>query len=508
MIVTQSMERLLAFAIAHGLLEDADILFARNQLLYAMGIDAPHEQGDEDTSPLPPTATPMLSTLAEDAVARGIIEDSAFPREQFCAHLMNLLTPPPSFIQSYYQTLFAQNGAQAATDWFFALCRANDYIRVDEIAKNIEFTAPSPYGELEITINLSKPEKDPRDIAKLKHVKASGYPACMICLENEGYAGRPDYSPHTTLRTVPLTLQDEAWRLQFSPYSYYPEHCIALNERHIPMSISRRTFTLLLDFVDQYPHYFMGSNADLPIVGGSILNHDHFQGGCHVFPMDKAEPYCTLHHPSYPGVTIQPLRWPMTCVRLTAKDVAPLTDLADTLLIAWRAYDDPSQAVLHETNGEPHNTITPIARKCADGTYVLQLVLRNNRTTKEHPMGIFHPHADLHHIKKENIGLIEVMGLFILPGRLRDELSGLEAFLTGSRPLLPPAEDDPLAKHSDWVASLSASNGTPLDQAAARAVLTAGLAQKCSRVLEDAGVFKDDMALLRFLASVGIRTDA
>ncbi|MCL1965128.1 MAG: UDP-glucose--hexose-1-phosphate uridylyltransferase [Firmicutes bacterium] len=506
--VLGAIERLLAFTRVSGLLSAADMNFARNQLLYALRLSEPMPEILPNDTPLPPTAAPMLSVLVQAAAERGLIDDDAFSREQFCSHLMNLLTPPPSRVQALYRAKLEAEGAEKATDWFYALCRANGSIHADETARNVAFSAPSPYGAMEITINLSKPEKDPREIAKLKTEKASGYPLCMLCVENEGYAGRPGYPSHETLRTVSVSLCGEAWRLQYSPYAYYPEHCIALNERHIPMSINRRSFSLLLDFVSQYPHYFMGSNADLPIVGGSILHHDHFQGGRHVFPMELAKPYQTVSHPAYPSVLIELVRWPMTCIRLTCKEQEPLIRLADSLLTAWRGYDDASQGILHETEGEPHNTITPIARKARNGAYRLSLVLRNNRTTKEHPLGIFHPHGELHHIKKENIGLIEVMGLFILPGRLREELEDIAAYLTGGRPLVPFEENDPLFKHYPWITALVRAHGTSLTPDEARRALTDALADKCVAVLEQAGVFKPtrdgDAALLRFLATTGI----
>lgn len=506
MRVTEAIAKLLAFSQANGLVAPQDVVFAQNALLAALRLDTPGEESARQEA-LPQTATPMLEALCEEAVRQKLIKDLPFYREQFSAHLMNLLTPPPSWIAERFASIREREGIVAATDWFYALCRVCDYIRVDQIARNVAFAADSYYGRLEITINLSKPEKDPREIALLKNIKAVGYPLCMLCIENEGFAGHPGYPSHETLRTIPLTLGQEEWRFQYSPYSYYPEHCIALNTRHIPMEISRRTFVKLLDFVDQFPHYFMGSNADLPIVGGSILNHDHFQGGRHVFPMDKAPAYASFVHAEFPSVRIEAVRWPMTCIRLSGEDKEPLIALADRLLTHWSTYDDPGQQVLHETDGTPHNTVTPIARRMEKG-YVLQMVLRNNRATHEHPLGIFHPHAELHHIKKENIGLIEVMGLFILPGRLLSEMEGLSGYLTGEKAMEKPAKGDPLAKHYEWVLALSESYGASLTQEEADRVLREALAKKCVQVLEDAGVFKatpeGDAALGRFLASLAI----
>lgn len=505
MQATQAIETLLHYAQEHGLLSTRDVIFARNLLLSTLHMAAPGETSAPN--PLPPTATPMLEALCVHAAEHGIIEDLPFVREQFSAHLMNLLTPPPSQVEQAFWALQQAHGTQAAADWFYALCRSNDYIRVDQIAKNVAFRADSRYGELEITINLSKPEKDPREIAKLKNAPSVGYPMCMLCPTNEGYEGRAGYPSHETLRMIALSMGGEDWFFQYSPYSYYPEHCIVLNAKHIPMSITLRTFRLLMTFVDQFSHYFIGSNADLPIVGGSILNHDHFQGGRHVFPMDKAPAIDAFAHPDFPGVRIETVRWPMTCLRLTSFDSEALVTLADRLLAAWRAYDDPARDILHETDA-PHNTITPILRKAEDGGYCLHLVLRNNRVTAEHPLGIFHPHADLHHIKRENIGLIEVMGLFVLPSRLRDELAALEDFLTGVRPLAAPADDDPLAKHYAWMEGIASRQARPLSSEEASSVLRAALTEKCVRVLEDSGVYKltpDGQAgLAGFLRTVGM----
>ncbi|MDR0929900.1 MAG: UDP-glucose--hexose-1-phosphate uridylyltransferase [Oscillospiraceae bacterium] len=500
-------ERLLAYARAKGLLQTTDLAFARNMLLCALGLDALDEETTLDTSPLPETPGEILEHLCDAAAARNKIEDTAESRAIFADCLMNLLTPAPSFAQAEFARREQAQGTRAALDWFYDLCRANASIRVDQIARNVHFDAPCAFGALEITINLAKPEKDPRDIASQKDLPAIGYPRCMLCIENEGYAGRIGYAPHATLRTLPLTLGGDPWRLQFSPYAYYEQHCIALNELHTPMVIDRRTFALLLDFVNRFPDYFIGSNADLPIVGGSILGHEHFQGGLHHFPMDKAPAYAGFTHPDYPSVAGECVRWPLSCLRLMGANRDALIDLANKVLTAWRAYDDPEMGVLHATDATPHNTITPIARRLPDGQYQLQLVLRNNRATAEHPLGIFHPHDDLHHIKRENIGLIEVMGLMVLPGRLRDELAGLAAFLTGERPLMPPAADDTLSKHYDWICELAARKGTALTQSAAEQVLREALGARCVRVLSDCGVFPatpaGDRAMARFLALIG-----
>ena len=485
------VEKLLCFAKNRGLLHPDDMIYARNALFYALQIDEPGKGGSLAVQPSPcDTAIPCLRFLCGYAVQQGIVQVSLFHQEQFMAHLMNLLTPPPSRIIEQFEIIKNANGCEAATDWFYALCRSNDSIRVDEIARNTVFWEDSPYGKLEITINLSKPEKDPHEIAMLRDMPESGYPACMLCLENEGFAGRPSYPSHETLRTIPVKPRGENWRFQFSPYAYYEEHCIALNERHIPMRVDRRTFSLLLSFVGMFPHYFFGSNADLPIVGGSILNHDHFQGGRHVFPMDRAEAYASFAHPSFQDVSAGLIRWPMTCVRLISKDAEKLIEAAETIREAWHSYNDPARGILSQTNDIPHNTVTPIARRLEDGRYLLHLVLRNNRTTPEYPLGLFHPHAELHHIKRENIGLIEVMGLFILPGRLQEELSGLEELLAGKRMLGHIHPDDALAKHARWVGDLMKTYGTVHSDEEARAIIRQELATKCAGVLEDAGVYK------------------
>ena len=501
---TEAMERILSFAMREGLIEEEDRLYARNLLLDAMRMDAPAE-GAAPQGEIPATLTPMLEELEDIAAARGVIEDTADERDRFGCRLAGCVTPHPATVRGRFAALLREKGPEAATDWFYDISRKSDYIRVDKIAKNRRFMQASPAGELEITINLSKPEKDPRDIARALSAPKVSYPACMLCVENPGYAGRTGFPARFNHRMVPLTLDGGKWHLQYSPYAYYDEHCIVLNEQHVPMHIGPETFRRLFDFVGRFPHYFLGSNADLPIVGGSILSHDHFQGGRHTFPMDKAGCAVALRSPEA-GVEACIVDWPMSCVRLRGADREALCRLAVAMLDAWRAYSDESCGVLARTDA-PHNTITPIAR-VEDGLYRLDLVLRNNRTSAEHPLGIFHPHADLHHIKKENIGLIEVMGLFILPGRLLTELAGLERYLTGERALDDaPQADDALAKHYDWVRDIAARSGADLPREEARAVIRRELGVKCARVLADAGVFKQTeegrAGFVRFLQTIG-----
>ena len=503
---TRAILGLVRFAENAGLIASYDRAYTENLLLDAMHMDAPDPDA-EAPQELTPTVTPLVQELSKIAAAKGVIEDTPGARERFEARLSGLITPSPWEVRTKFSALYREAGPRAATNWFYQLCRACDYIRVDQIARNVRFFAPSPAGELEITINLSKPEKDPRDIAAERSTKQVGYPRCMLCVENPGYAGRAGFPARQNHRMIPLTLAGEPWHLQYSPYLYYNEHCIVLSEKHTPMKISRGTFVRLFEFVSQFPHYFLGANADLPIVGGSILSHDHFQGGQYTFPMDRAGVRTSLVCPAE-GVRAAVVDWPMTCIRLTGRDSASLIDLAEKILAAWRTHSDPELGVLAETD-QPHNTITPILRR-VDDEWVLSLLLRNNRTSEEHPLGIYHPHAGLHHIKKENIGLIETMGLFILPGRLLSELDALKKYLTGEIPLeCAPEQDSPLLKHYAWVKELAAEHGTKLSSDAAKAAIRQGLSIKCAQVLSDAGVYKADEAgqagLLRFLTPLGFR---
>ncbi len=498
------LEGLLAFSLKNHLIDRQDLPYCRNLLLDVMGLEAPEEPYrpyEAEEMELPPTATPFLLALTRDAVSRGVCADTQGGRDAFSARLMGCVTPRPSEVCCAFGRLYNAEGPSAATKWFYKLCRDLNYIRVDEIARNIKYRAETLVGPLDITINLSKPEKDPRDIAAARLKQAADYPPCMLCVENPGYAGRAGFPARQNHRFVDLDLCGEKWHLQYSPYLYYDEHCIVFNDVHQPMHVDRAAFEKLFDFVDQYPHYFIGSNADLPIVGGSILSHDHFQGGAYIFPMTVAPVQIPLHSP-LSGVEAGILSWPMSTVRLRGREKEPLLDVAERVLAAWRKWSDPSLDILAYTDA-PHNTITPILRRDGEA-YVFDLVLRNNRTTAEHPMGLFHPHADLHHIKMENIGLIEVMGLFILPGRLKEELAALERLLTGQgEPAAGP--DAPLYKHIPWINALrSRYEITPQNAAQ---VLRQGVADKCARVLMDAGVYKQTDAgrkgFLRFLSSVG-----
>lgn len=506
MTVTENLLGLVEFAVSNRLVDAEDRAYSLNRLLEILQMDAP-EEGAQAPSQVPATATVYLDALCDAAVASGILADSSEQRDLFSAKLMGALTPSPAEVRARFARLTAEKGPKAATDDFYHMCRAADYIRVDRIARNQRFFEDTPAGRLEITINLSKPEKDPRDIAAQRNAKQAGYPKCMLCVENPGYAGRAGFPARQNHRMIPLTLNGSRWYLQYSPYLYYDEHCIVLNAEHVPMKISRETFLRQCDFVDQFPHYLLGSNADLPIVGGSILSHDHFQGGGYRFPMEDAPVRIPLNS-GRDGLQAHVADWPMTCIVLESEDRAQLVEVCDEMLTAWRSWSDESVGILAHTDA-PHNTITPILRKVGS-IYRMSLVLRNNRTSEEYPLGIYHPHPQLHHIKKENIGLIEVMGLFILPGRLKSEMAALEDYLTGARPVEDaPAEDSPIAKHYEWVLDLARNYGTEHTPEEARAILHKGIGATCAEVLRDSGVYKHDdegdAALLRFLGSLGYR---
>ena len=499
-LATETMYRLVDFAVAKGLISPIDRPYCLNRLLEVMQLSAP-EKIDYQPEEIPETATRYLDTLAECACKLGIIGQSGENKDLFRTKAMGVLTPSPAEVRSEFGKRYA-DAPEKATEWFYQMCRDSDYIKVDRIAKNQRFFEESPCGKLEITINLSKPEKDPRDIAAQRAMPQTGYPKCMLCVENPGYAGRIGFPARQNHRMIPLTLGGGNWYMQYSPYLYYNEHCIVLNENHVPMRICHDTFVRLFDFVEQFPHYFLGSNADLPIVGGSILNHDHFQGGNYRFPMDEAADKIVLNCP-VEGVKASVIDWPMTCIRLRGENREALITAADQLLEAWRGYSDPERSIFAETRGQKHNTITPILRK-ENGQWTLNLVLRNNLTTLEHPLGVFHPHEDLHHIKKENIGLIEVMGLFILPGRLVSEFEGLTKYLTGQRSIDEiPRDPSPLRQHYSWVVQIAKTTGTELTHEQALEAIHKALADKCARVLADCGVFKDEAGVLAFLNTLG-----
>ena len=494
-MIYDEINALVRYGLEKGLIEPCDEVWARNRILDVLGLDGFEPLGE----PAGRDLESILKAILDDAAARGLIDGGVTGRDLLDTRLMGVLTPRPSAVIAAFRALYAED-AEKATDWYYRFSCDTDYIRRYRIAKDLKWKAATAYGELDVTINLSKPEKDPRAIAAARSAKPSGYPKCQLCREAEGYAGRADYPARENHRLLPIRLDGEDWFLQYSPYVYYNEHCIALCAEHRPMKIDRAAFRRLLDFVTLFPHYFIGSNADLPIVGGSILSHDHFQGGRYEFAMARAEVERALSFPGFEDVAAGIVRWPMSVIRLRCADRGRLADLAGKILDAWRAYSDPAVSVFAETGGEMHNTITPIARR-RGADYELDLVLRNNLTTDEHPLGLFHPHAELHHIKKENIGLIEVMGLAVLPARLREELSELGRRLVSGEDLLA----SPLtAKHAPWAEELKARYSFTPDNA--DSILRKEVGEVFKTVLEHAGVFKRDAAgaaaFLRFAASV------
>ena len=488
------LDALINYAVDRGLIEQEDKTYAFNRLLEQMELDSLDEE-----EPISASLNEILDALCDDACRRGLIDNNIVSRDLFDTKLMGVLTPFPHEVRQKFFTLYAES-PEKATNWYYQFSQDTNYIRRDRIKKDKKWTYDCEYGSIDITINLSKPEKDPRAIAAARNAPQTDYPKCQLCSENEGYAGRLNHPARQNHRLIPVTIADSPWYMQYSPYVYYNEHCIVLNSQHTPMKIDRACFCKLFDFVKQFPHYFVGSNADLPIVGGSILSHDHFQGGNYEFAMAKAPVETSLVFSGFPDVKAGIVRWPMSVIRLSCPDSQRIIQLADKILSAWRAYSDPSVSIYAETEGTPHNTITPIARKRGEN-YELDLVLRNNLTTEEHPLGLFHPHAKLHHIKKENIGLIEVMGLAILPSRLKTELAGLKQAILDQTDI---RADEALAVHGDWVDELREKyRFTPENT---EDILCREVGAVFRQVLEDAGVFKRDSlgqnAFLRFIESV------
>ena len=474
------LKQLIAYGIRRGLIDEADTLWAYNSLLAVMGLDG--EEGPAPTKP-PLPLEEMLAVLTDDAVRRGICGEDIDSRDRFDTALMGVLTPRPAQVRSTFRRLYDEN-PKAATDWFYVFSGDTNYIRRQRVAKDLRWTVDTAYGALDMSINLSKPEKDPKAMAALRKAKNTSYPLCALCPENEGYAGRPGHPARQNHRIIPLTVAGERWYFQYSPYVYFNEHCILLSDAHRPMSITPVTFRRLLDFVTQFPHYFMGSNSDLPIVGGSIQTHDHFQGGSYTFPMDRAEEERTFTVPGFEDVEAAILRWPLSVIRLRGIEAERVALLADHILEVWRTYSDPAAEILAQSEGEPHNTVTPIARR-RGAAYELDLALRNNRTTAEHPLGLFHPHAEIHHIKRETIGLIEVMGLAILPPRLKGELQAVEELLVSGGDLYA----SPLAApHAPWAEGLRKKYAFTAENV--HEILFREVGQVFTAGLEHAGVFK------------------
>lgn len=481
----EAIRQLVVYALRTGLIDPREEVWAENTILEALGLaEYARPTGEVGEISLPA----VLAALMDDAHARGVLaEDSLAYRDLFDTMLMGRLTPRPAQVADRFWSLYRQS-PEAATDWYYQFSRDTNYIRRDRIAKDVKWVTETEYGGLDITINLSKPEKDPKAIAAARNLPVSAYPRCQLCGENEGYAGRLDHPARGNHRIVPVEISGAQWFLQYSPYVYYNEHCICLNRAHTPMKIDRACFGKLLDFVAQFPHYFVGSNADLPIVGGSILAHDHFQGGRYVFPMERACLETLLLFRGFADVDAGIVKWPMSVIRLASKDRGRLIQLADRILTSWREYTDASVGIFAQTDGEPHNTITPIARKRGE-KFELDLVLRNNRATAEYPMGVFHPHEELHHIKKENIGLIEVMGLAVLPARLKAELNAVaEALVRGG-----DLRADPLTeKHAHWAEGIARRREVTRENA--EEVIREETGLVFGRVLEHAGVYKRDAA--------------
>ena len=496
-MIDEAISKLATYALRAGLIEECERTWAVNTILDALKLDSYTEPG-KDWEDIHLAA--VLNELLDDAYARGVFtENSVVYQDLFDTELMGRLTPRPAQVIETFQALYRES-PRAATDWYYKFSQDTNYIRRDRIARDMQWKVDTEYGEIDITINLSKPEKDPKAIAAARDLPAFNYPRCQLCAENEGYAGRVNHPARQNHRIVPITINGSPWFLQYSPYVYYNEHCICLNSVHTPMKIDRACFGKLLDFVRQFPHYFVGSNADLPIVGGSILAHDHFQGGHYTFAMERAPVETPFPFPGYEDVEAGIVKWPLSVVRLASADPEQLVDLADRILTAWRGYTDEAAVIYAETDGVPHNTITPIARM-REGKYELDLVLRNNLTTPEHPLGLYHPHAELHHIKKENIGLIEVLGLAVLPARLKQELAAVAEGLVSGADL---RANELTAKHADWAEGFAPKYTITADNALDIVQRETGLV--FAQVLEHAGVYKRDKAgrdaFLRFLHTI------
>lgn len=493
----QNIKKLVQYGVDTGLTPACERIYTTNLLLDLFKED---NYEDTDISGQEIVLEEVLKELLDEAVARGIIEDSIVYRDLFDTKLMNCLMPRPAQVQEEFAKRYAVSPKEA-TDYYYKLSQDSDYIRRYRVKKDRKWKVDSEYGEIDITINLSKPEKDPKAIAAAKLAKASSYPKCLLCVENEGYAGRVNHPARENHRIMPITVNDSAWGFQYSPYVYYNEHCIVFNGQHTPMKIEKATYMKLFDFVKLFPHYFLGSNADLPIVGGSILSHDHFQGGNYTFAMAKAKMEETFEIKGFEDVEVGIVKWPLSVLRLRGIDSDRLIELGAKILDAWRGYTDEEAFVFAETDGEPHNTITPIARKVGD-TYELDLALRNNITTEEHPLGVYHPHAKWHNIKKENIGLIEVMGLAVLPARLKEEMEVLAEYLVEGKDI---RSNEKIEKHADWVATF-VNQYDAITKENVMGILEQEVGKVFTHVLEDAGVFKctpkGRAAFRRFLATL------
>lgn len=490
---------LVEYGIFTGLINEEERIYSLNLILDVMDMDSYEEIRDHNSpvfSDKGGALETILKGLTDDAISRGVTKDDQISRDLFDTKLMNCITPRPSTVREKFNKLY-ESSAREATDWYYEFSCDTDYIRRYRIKKDLKWKSATPYGDLDITINLSKPEKDPKAIAAAKNAPQSAYPKCQLCAENEGYRGRMNHPARENHRIIPIKLAGEDFFLQYSPYVYYNEHCIVFNKKHIPMKIDRSCFEKLFDFISLFPHYTVGSNADLPIVGGSILSHDHFQGGNYEFPMARADYVRKFTVKGYEEIEAGIINWPLSVIRLRSDKKDRIIDLASHILNKWRGYSDEDAFIFAETDGEPHNTITPIARM-RDGLFEFDLTLRNNITTKDCPLGLYHPHDNLHHIKKENIGLIEVMGLAILPSRLKSEMALLKEYILSGKDIASNAD---IAKHSDWVLDFI-PNYVNIDRSNIDGILRDEIGTVFSHVLEDAGVFKQTAeglnAFLRF----------
>lgn len=493
----ENIKKLVEYGIKTGLTPECERVYTTNLLLDLFG-ENNYEDVETDMENL--DLEEILAGLLEEAKERGLVEDSVVFRDLFDTKLMNCLLPRPAQVQQEFWKEY-EKSPEAATEFFYKFSQDSDYIRRYRVKKDMKWKVDSPYGEIDITINLSKPEKDPKAIAAAGAAKAVSYPKCQLCMENEGYAGRADHPARETHRIIPLTINGTRWGFQYSPYVYYNEHCIVFNGQHVPMKIDRDAFVKLFDFVKQFPHYFLGSNADLPIVGGSILSHDHFQGGNYTFAMAKAPIEIPVSIPGYEDVEAGIVKWPLSVLRIRSKYEKRLIDLADHVLQAWRNYTDEEAFIYAHTEGTPHNTITPIARKHGE-MFELDLTLRNNITTEEHPLGVYHPHAQYHNIKKENIGLIEVMGLAVLPSRLKEELEILAEYIVEGKEI---QSNEKIEKHANWVKSFLPKYGN-ISRDNVMDILKEEVGIVFTHVLEDAGVYKcteeGRKAFLKFINSL------
>ena len=494
-MIDSKVKALVDYSVKEGLIEEADRTWAANGIIALFG----KNDFDASAEAFEGSISEILDALCDEAVEMGLIDSGSVSRDLFDTKIMGVVTPRPSLVINTFRGLYNEC-PEKATEWYYKLSGDTNYIRRDRIAKILKWQQTGEYGTIDITVNLSKPEKDPKAIAAAKNAPQVGYPKCMLCRECEGYSGRIDFPARQNHRIIPITINNSGWFMQYSPYVYYNEHCIVFNGQHTPMTIDRSAFAKLLEFVTEFPHYFLGSNADLPIVGGSILSHEHFQGGKYEFAMERAPIETEVSFEGFSDVKAGLVKWPMSTIRLQSENKESLVELSDRILKKWRGYTDESAFIFAETDGTPHNTITPIARRRGD-LFEMDLVLRNNITTAEHPLGVYHPHAELHHIKKENIGLIEVMGLAVLPPRLKDELEALETAILENKDLRADALTE---SHADWAESFMGNYQFTKENC--MDILRDEVGKVFATVLEHAGVYKRDeqgkKAFLKFIEAV------